>query len=78
MGISKRYKIYDWAGNDLSSYHGTFKTFDDAWSYIYGEMTDKLDQFLSKNEIFADSLQWNVKAIKAELASVIEALRKKI
>lgn len=42
MGRSKRYKIYDWAGNDLSSHHGTFKTFDDAWAYIHGEMTDKL------------------------------------
>lgn len=36
------YKIYDWAGNDLSVHHGCFKTFDDAWNYIYGEMTDKL------------------------------------
>ena len=36
------YKIFDWAGNDLSQWHGTFKTFDDAWEYILGEMTDKL------------------------------------
>ncbi len=27
------YKIYDWAGNELS-YHGSFQTFEDAWDYI--------------------------------------------
>lgn len=39
---------------------------------------EELHQFLSKNEIFADSLQWDTKAIKSQLESVIEALRKKI
>lgn len=37
------YKIYDWAGNDLTAWHGTFHTFEDAWDYIMGEMTDKLN-----------------------------------
>lgn len=36
-----KFIIYDWAGNSLFS-HGSFKTFDDAWEYILGEMTDKL------------------------------------
>lgn len=40
--MKRVYKIYDWAGNDLSQYHGTFKTFEDAWDYILGEMTDNL------------------------------------
>ena len=35
-----KYAIYDWAGNRLSL-HGEFKTFDDAWEYILGDMTDK-------------------------------------
>jgi hypothetical protein len=38
-----KFRILDWAGNDLSDFHGTFKTFEDAWDYILGEMTDKLD-----------------------------------
>ena len=32
-----KYRIVDWAGNDKSSYYGTFKTFDDAWSALYTE-----------------------------------------
>lgn len=36
------FKIYDWAGNDLTYAHGLFKTFQDAWDYIVGDMTDKL------------------------------------
>ncbi len=33
--------IEDWAGNHLSK-HGTFPSFEEAWDYILGEMTDKL------------------------------------
>lgn len=36
------YKITDWAGNDLEQWQGAFNTFQDAWSYILGEMTDNL------------------------------------
>lgn len=39
---SGKFRIFDCAGNDLTQWHGTFKTFDDAWDYILGEMTDKL------------------------------------
>lgn len=35
-----KYKIYDWAGNRIGN--KTFKTFDAAWDYILGEMTDIL------------------------------------
>jgi len=38
----KNFKIFDWAGNELYK-HGTFETFEDAWDYILGEMTDKLN-----------------------------------
>lgn len=36
------YIIEDWAGNDLTKFHGEFPSFEDAWEYIMGEMTDKL------------------------------------
>lgn len=36
------FKIFDWAGNDLTQWHGTFKTYEDSWDYIFGDMTDKL------------------------------------
>lgn len=36
-----KFKIYDWAGNDLNQ--PTFKSFDDAWDYILGELTDRLN-----------------------------------
>jgi hypothetical protein len=39
--LQVKYAIYDWAGNHLSA-HGKFETFQDAWDYILGEMTDKL------------------------------------
>lgn len=38
----KQFKIVDWANNDLTYWHGTFETFEDAWAYILGDMTDKL------------------------------------
>ncbi len=38
-----KFIIFDWAGNDLSNHHGTFETFDDAWYYILGDMTDNLN-----------------------------------
>lgn len=37
----RRFIIQDWAGNVLLN-GKTFKTFDDAWGYILGEMTDAL------------------------------------
>lgn len=37
-----KFKIYDWAGNDLTHWHGTFDSFEDAWDYILGDMTDNL------------------------------------
>ena len=36
-----RFYIYDWAGNCLEM-HGYFETFEDAWDYVLGDMTDKL------------------------------------
>lgn len=33
----KRFKIYDWAGNDKSDYYGTFASFEDAWDRLYQE-----------------------------------------
>jgi hypothetical protein len=35
------YKIYDWAGNRIGD--NKFNTFEDAWDYILGDLTDKLD-----------------------------------
>lgn len=34
--------IQDWAGNVLLNGQA-FNTFEDAWDYIYSELTDKLD-----------------------------------
>jgi hypothetical protein len=39
--VKMKYMIYDWAGNCLDIY-GTFNSFEDAWDYIMGDMTDKL------------------------------------
>lgn len=36
------YKIVDWANNPIKA-ELTFKTFEDAWDYIYGELTDELN-----------------------------------
>lgn len=36
-----KFHIFEWAGNQLSV-HGAFNTFEDAWDYILGEMTDTL------------------------------------
>lgn len=35
-----KFIIYDWAGNVVNLKGKTFKTFDDAWGYILGELTD--------------------------------------
>lgn len=37
-----KYAIFDWAGNHLHV-HGEFESFEDAWDYILGEMTDSLE-----------------------------------
>lgn len=34
------YAVYDWAGNLIEC--GPFKTFDDGWDFIVGELTDRL------------------------------------
>lgn len=34
----KQYKIYDWAGNELTRW-GTFESCDDAWDFILGDIT---------------------------------------
>jgi hypothetical protein len=35
-----KFKIYDWAGNQIGN--ETFNSFEDAWGYIYDQLTDKL------------------------------------
>lgn len=40
-----KYVIFDWAGNRLSK-HGTFKSFDDAWEYIYKKFPEEDHQDL--------------------------------
>lgn len=37
---------------------------------------EELHQFLSKNEIFSDSLQWDTKKITSQLETVIKTIRK--
>lgn len=39
--MKPRWKIFDWAGNELTRW-GAFETFEDAWDFIFGEMTDLL------------------------------------
>lgn len=39
--MKQKFKIYDWAGNSVCG-ELSFKTFEDAWDYIYGELTDRL------------------------------------
>lgn len=29
------FKIFDWAGNDMTYYYGTFESFEDGWGAIY-------------------------------------------
>lgn len=36
------YIIKDWAGNVINIGGKTFETFEDAWDYIQGELTDQL------------------------------------
>lgn len=36
----KKYIIEDWAGNRIGE--ESFKTFEDGWEFILGELTDKL------------------------------------
>jgi len=36
------FAIFDWAGNRLSRW-GVFVSFDDAWDFILGDMTDILE-----------------------------------
>jgi hypothetical protein len=36
-----KYAIYDWTGVELIAY-GYFESFDDAWDFILGDLTDRL------------------------------------
>jgi hypothetical protein len=36
-----RYKVFDWAGNDLSDYYGTFSSFEEAWEAIYKRLENE-------------------------------------
>lgn len=33
-------RIFDWAGNDLTYYYGTFKDFESAWGALYERFAD--------------------------------------
>lgn len=37
----RKFIIVDWAGNRISP-DKSFESFDDAWDYILGDMTDRL------------------------------------
>lgn len=37
----KQWAIFDWAGNRIKS-NKTFESFEDAWDYIMGELTDEI------------------------------------
>lgn len=37
----KQFKIFDWTGKSLLP-HLIFETFEDAWDFILGDLTDKL------------------------------------
>lgn len=47
-----KFAIYDWMGNPIKP-QLEFKTFEDAWDYILGELTDEL----SLNETDYDEYQ---------------------
>lgn len=38
---NSKYVIFDWAGNRLSKW-GSFESFEHAWDFILGDMTDAL------------------------------------
>lgn len=67
----------DYGTKVASSPNDFVRTFEDTRLEGLAAL-EELHQFLSKNEIYADSLQWDTKTIKARLESVIETLRKKI
>ena len=41
------WKIFDWAGNDLTGFYGTFESFEDAWDILFDrfESEDDLGEF---------------------------------
>jgi hypothetical protein len=39
--MSNQFAIFDWAGNRLTRW-GEFPSFEEAWDYIFGDMTDIL------------------------------------
>lgn len=55
MRTKIRFRIVDWAGNDLSSYYGTFDDFESAWGALYNEFRelgeDDFDAQMSEFEV---------------------------
>jgi hypothetical protein len=41
MNKPKQYRVYDWAGNDLTSFYGTFEHFEDAWGAVRENIPDE-------------------------------------
>lgn len=46
--MKTKYRIIDWAGNDLTSYYGTFDSFEDAWGAIYERFEHLSDEDLDE------------------------------
>lgn len=50
-----KFKIFDWAGNDKTSYYGEFNTFEDAWGALYEEFAhlneEEFDDLMSEFEV---------------------------
>jgi formylmethanofuran dehydrogenase subunit C len=45
-----KYVIYDWAGNEM--FNGkSFKTFEDAWDYLYEVFPDEEDDFYGEYQV---------------------------
>ena len=51
----KKFKIFDWAGNDKTSFYGVFSSFDDAWAAIYDNFSHlsekEFDEQMSEFEV---------------------------
>ena len=46
-----KYKVYDWAGNDLTNTFGTFNDFEDAWMGVREEVENYLKSIDSLDTI---------------------------
>lgn len=58
-----KYIIQDWAGNVLLK-HGEFNSFDEAWDYILGEMTDTLGLTEEDYQEYSVEVKGNVREKK--------------